>query len=188
MLIHRPQHIRMCIIIFVIAILTRLCTINTAPKAPLVITIHGAIHTIESDAGCNKSLWGNNIENACECCLLQKHAVNPTKTADKIVQSCIKDVKLCTEQSITKLKSAKKVPNDSSDTLLAVLYDDVIIRPMVFDTSLLTSNGQFTQTSLPQFLAQAYREKKLTDPTFSNAECLKVKNIATQGGYNTLQL
>lgn len=59
---------------------------------------------------------------------------------------------------------------------------------MAFDTSLLQSNGQFTDTSLPQFLAQAYREKKLPNPNFSKADCLKAKDIATKGGYNTMQL
>ena len=156
-------------------------------QPPLIITLHNKTSTINSDAQCNKSLWNNNVNDACECCLIQHYSTeSSTKSADDIIKTCITDAKLCTDQAITALKSAKKA--SSSESLLNALYDDVIIRPMMFDTSLLTNGGQFTETSLPQFLAQAYQEKKLNYPAFSNANCIKAKDILTKGGYNTLQL
>jgi hypothetical protein len=57
-----------------------------------------------------------------------------------------------------------------------------------FNKSLLAPDGTFTEESLPKFLAQAYQEKKLTNPDFSKAECLKAKKMDVQGSFNTLQL
>src|SRR5437762_304993 len=112
-------------------------------QPPLIITLHNKTSTINSDAQCNKSLWNNNVNDACECCLIQHYSTeSSTKSADDIIKTCITDAKLCTDQAITALKSAKKA--SSSESLLNALYDDVIIRPMMFDTSLLTNGGQFT--------------------------------------------
>lgn len=67
--------------------------------------------------------------------------------------------------------------------------DETDIAPKImFDKSLLTSEGNLTEESLPKFLAEAYREKKLKDDAFSKEACLKAKNIATEGGLQTLQL
>src|SRR5579872_6109461 len=177
--------IRLCVILFFFSLAT---TFNN-PKAPLIISIHGTNHTIDNGNGCDKKLWGNNIDNACECCLIQQQTLfGGKKSADEIVNICIKDKKICTEQSIASLKSTKKIPKTSSETLLETLYQDVVIRPMIFDTSLLQGNGQFTENSLPKFLAQAYQEKKLNNLDFSKEACLKAKSLGTQGGYNTLQL
>jgi len=57
-----------------------------------------------------------------------------------------------------------------------------------FNKSLLASDGTFTEQSLPKFLAQAYQEKKLTNPDFSKEECLKAKKMDVLGSFNTLQL
>lgn len=57
-----------------------------------------------------------------------------------------------------------------------------------FDTSLLEPDGSFTEQSLSKFLAQAYREKKLTNSDFSKEACLKAKKMDVQGSFNTLQL
>ena len=69
-----------------------------------------------------------------------------------------------------------------------VIISGILIQPMTFDTSLLTADGQFTEKSLPKFLAQAFNQKKLTDPSFSKEACIKAKDIAKKGGYNTEQL
>src|SRR5579863_9171457 len=62
------------------------------------------------------------------------------------------------------------------------------IKEITFDKSLLEPDGTFTEQSLPKFLAQAYQEKKLTNPDFSKEECLKAKKMDVQGSFNTLQL
>lgn len=159
---------------------------QTDLKPPLIITIHDSVQTITNDASCDKSKWKNNSTSACQCCLLNyQNMFGRTKTADEIVDLCTNNAKLCSEQSLSDLKSSKKIAKtSSSDALLTALSDDVIIRPVVFDTSQLTSKGEFTESTLPLFLSQAL----FNNPDFSKAECLKAKNIATQGGYNTSQL
>lgn len=62
------------------------------------------------------------------------------------------------------------------------------IEKVEFNKNLLTPEGKFTETSLPRFLAKAYREKKLLDDTFSKEACLKAKDIGSQGGMQTSQL
>lgn len=57
-----------------------------------------------------------------------------------------------------------------------------------FDKTLLSPDGTFTEQSLPKFLAQAYREKKVNLDDFSKEECLKAKKMDVQGSFNTLQL
>lgn len=161
-----------------------------APKPPLIISIHDQSYEIENDKACLKSLWNNNLNDACECCLLQQYtASGKIKSADEIVTLCSQEKKICSAKSIESLKKSKKLAgNAPSQLLMDTLYDDVIMRPMIFDTTLLQENGQFTEQSLPKFLAQAYEEKKLTHQDFRKEACLKAKNLGTQGGYNTLQL
>jgi len=67
-------------------------------------------------------------------------------------------------------------------------YNVTTLMPMIFDPSQLRVNGYFTEKSLIQFLAQAFREKKLKHADFSAADCLTAKSLGPQGGYNTLQL
>lgn len=161
-----------------------------APQAPLVITIHDVINTIYQSSDCKDPQWKNSAVDTCECCIINnQNASNGTKKADDIIKACIEKEKLCTQQSVASLKSSKKLSSkSSSQDLLNAVYDDVIIRPMTFDTKQLTANGSFTEQSLPKFLAQAFKEQKLNDPNFSKEACIKAKSLGTQGGYNTLQL
>lgn len=155
---------------------------------PILLHIHGITKEVQDIASCDKSTWNNKASDACECCLLETQASDSTKTADEIIQIC-KDAKLCSDASLAKLKKDNNILNGTSQQLLDILYNDaVVIRSMTFDTNLLQPNGSFTESSLPQFLAQAFDQKKLNNPDFSKAACLKAKNLGTQGGYNTLQL
>ena len=67
-------------------------------------------------------------------------------------------------------------------------YGSDIAPKVDFDKKLLTPDGNFTEESLPKFLTEAYREKKLKDDTFSKEACLKAKDIGSQGGMQTSQL
>lgn len=157
-------------------------------KNTLVIQIHGITTEIDSTNACSVTQWTNKPIDACECCLVQTYdQLSQKKSANDIIASC-KSTKQCTDATLATLKKEKKITG-SSEKFLTALYDDaVVVRPMQFDISLLGPKGIFTETSLPQFLAQAFKEKKLANPDFSKAECLKAKNLGTQGGYNTLQL
>lgn len=72
--------------------------------------------------------------------------------------------------------------------LLHNTYTQTEIKQITFDPSLLASDGTFTEQSLPQFLAQAYSEKKLADDSFNKETCLKAKKMDVKGSFNTLQL
>jgi hypothetical protein len=173
-----------------IALIALYNALHCAPDMPLVITIHDNVNTVYQNSDCKNAYWKNATTDQCECCLINNHNLsNGTKKADDIIRICTDKEKLCTDKSLSTLKSQKKLPkNASSQQLIDALYDDVILRPMVFDTKQLNSDGSFTEQSLPKFLAQAYKEQKLRDPNFSKEACIKAKSLGTQGGYNTLQL
>lgn len=180
----KNKHIFFNSIIFVF-----LCSHLFCDDKVLLLHIHGITKEIKDTASCDKTAWNNRASDACACCLLQTQEItDKTKTADEIIQLC-KDAKLCSDASLAQLKANKNIVRASSEQLLQILYNDaVVIRKMTFDTDLLQSNGAFTETSLPQFLAQAFAEGKLHNENFSKAACLKAKSLGTQGGYNTLQL
>ena len=159
-----------------------------AKHRPLLINLRGTTTEVTNQASCAPSKWKNNTEDACECCLLEQQEEMGNASANQIIQSC-KDANLCNDASLSKLKTKKNLFKGSSEELLMALYDDaVVIRNMDIDTSLLDKNNKFTETTLPKFLAQAYREKKLTNSDFSKESCIKAKNIASKGGANTAQL
>lgn len=160
-----------------------------ANNKPLLINLHGVTKEIKNIGTCGLNQWRNKPTYACECCLLEKQAeLGPEASADEVIQAC-KDAGLCTDESLAEVRKRAGVIKGASEELLMALYDDaMVIRNMTVDSALLDANNKFTEDSLPQFLAQAFHENKLTNPDFKRAECLKAKDIASQGGGNTAQL
>ena len=154
-----------------------------------VVYIHQTVRTLNNDADCSPTQW-DTPEDACSCCLMRnKGKRGNKKSADAIIEQCTKTNKQCTPQAITNIKKQYNLPaTASSQDFFNRLEDNIVIKNMDIDKSLLGANGAFTETSLPKFLAQAYSEKKLKNADFSKEACLKAKNLGTQGGYNTLQL
>jgi len=154
-----------------------------------VVSIHHIVKTLNKEADCNLSQW-NEPEDACTCCLMyHKGKRGNKKSADAIIEQCIKTNKQCTESTISAVKKRYNLPaTASSQELFDKLEDGIVTKNMTVDKSFLESSGAFTEASLPKFLAQAYNEKKLKNDAFSKEACLKAKNLGTQGGYNTLQL
>lgn len=155
----------------------------------IVVYIHQTVRTVNNDADCNPAQW-NTPEDACSCCLMRKKGKRGNKkSADAIIEECTKTTKQCTAQTIDNIKKQYGLAsNGSTQDLFNRLEDNIVIKNMEVDKSLLGANGAFTENSLPKFLAQAYNEKKLKNIDFSKEACLKAKNLGTQGGYNTLQL
>lgn len=155
---------------------------------PLLINLHG-IKEIKDIAECNLDKWGQKAEDACECCLLEKqNELGSAVSADTIIKAC-KETRHCNDAALTVLRKKEGMIKGTSEELLMALYNDaIVVRTMNIDTSLLNTSGFFSESSLPTFLAQAYKEKKISNADFSKAECLHVKNIGQKGGDNTTQL
>lgn len=71
---------------------------------------------------------------------------------------------------------------------VCALAQEKIFRPVKIDASYFLPDGSLADTKLAQWLSDAYKEKKLNNAAFNSPTCLKVKNLGTGGGYNTLQL
>jgi hypothetical protein len=161
----------------------------TSNDQSTVVYIHNMVKAVTNDADCNPAEW-STPEDACSCCLMRnKNKRGNKKSPDAIIEQCTKTNKQCTPQTIANIKKQYGLPaTASSQDLFNKLEDDIVIKNMEINKSLLGPNGAFTENSLPKFLAQAYTEKKLKNADFSKEACLKAKNLGTQGGYNTLQL
>jgi hypothetical protein len=172
--------------LFILALLFPVSLLH-APKAPLVILINDKTYAVATEMECSQKRLDD--KNSCACCLMEHTALFPNESAQNSIDFCTKKATLCTSHSLDALKKTKNMKhNASAQDLLTTLNDDVIIQPMNIGSSLLDLSGKFTEKNLANFLALAYKEKKLPYEEFKNAACLRIKNIAQQGGYNTLQL
>ena len=63
-----------------------------------------------------------------------------------------------------------------------------VIKHVSINPSLLEYGGHFNEKSLPIFLSNAFKEKKITNADFAKESCLKAKRLDVEGSFNTLQL
>lgn len=151
-----------------------------------VITIDNTVREVSGTESCATNNWNNKEQDACNCCIgEQKNSTNAD--GQTIIEEC-KEQKYCTDALIDNLKKAKQVKT-VTELVDKIYEEDVVIKLANYDiTKLLTTQGKFTEASLKTFLTQAFQKNKLSGKDFSNPACLLVKDIASSGGGNTLQL
>jgi len=164
--------------------------IGRKERNPEILNINKSIKIINNQQDCNLKQWGNNQENACQCCLTYgKGRFGEKQSADQIIDHCVNKSKQCSTASIANIKKRHNAQNMSSDAFLTKLYDNTkVVNKMTLDSSLLAPNGLLTEDLLSTVLAQAYKEGKLKDKAFSEKQCMKVKSLGSGSGFNTLQL
>ena len=164
--------------------------ITMAAAQPEVLDIDKTVGIIHNGHDCNMQKWSNKEEDTCQCCLsFSKGHFGNQKSADTIIKYCTDESKQCTQKSIDNLKKKHGLQKASLEDFVQGVYDkSAVVKKMSFDTSLLDSEGKFTENLLENVLAQAYKEGKLQHTGFKGAECLKAKTLGTGSGYNTAQL
>ncbi len=171
--------------------------INSAPKT--VVLIDDIVKEIsQEDFKCDINLWANKIENACKCCLI-KFAPEITgieTSAQEIIKTCTNpNKKRCDIDLINRLEKenklyAFKTPDEKLKKLIEILYKkSIIVREIHPHNITFNQMGYFaTPESVAKFLAQAYNENKISNPSFKSADCINITDIMGQKGYQTSQL
>lgn len=171
---------------------------------PIVVTIDNIVRRVDDVTACRMAYWGNKVDNACLCSIIKNsEELKLGKRPQDILKKCI-DQGFCTESSIDNLLKqtlgfeysyAGFKNNEDKNTeemlknfIISLADKSLVIKDIATDNIVFDQNGNFTPTSLVQFLTKAYLEGKLKDPAFKETICLKSEGLFDQKGLNTLQL
>lgn len=157
-----------------------------------VISIAHIVKEFDKNTTCQVQEW-KELENSCKCCLV-KYApqLDFGKKPEDVLNICF-NKEQCNQKEIQGILNKYKIssPNKTQNLLdlITKLYDiSIIIKTVSSKDIKFNNDGSFTESSVVNFLAQAYNEHKLLDRNFKDTSCLKATNIMKEKGFNTKQL
>jgi hypothetical protein len=157
----------------------------------VLVTIDNIVKEIGKSSSCNITDWAHKFENSCVCCLIKQvpDLKQEKTTAYEIIQDCIsqgycdsKTINTFIKENVGQEYSVNIFDANAEEILKKLLFGlyekSIVIKEIEPSKELTFDNfGNFTEQSLSQFLAQAYKDKKLTNPDFAKIDCITTKNL-----------
>lgn len=178
-----------------------LCVSLSVHAEKILVAIDTFVREIDQSTPCVIEQWGNKLENSCKCSLVKRYpdVKSGAKSASQIIQEAL-DKGRCDSALINDFLHEYVSPQASferatpqAESVLkqlieSIAYKSIVIKHVKPTAIAFDQFGNFTVESLKQFLVKAHADKKLLNDAFARIDCIEVKDLIDEKGYNTLQL
>lgn len=163
--------------------------------AKTVVIIGEVVKEFDEQTPCDFQYWASKLENSCKCCLIKKapEILAQTKTAQEAIDECIAQEKHCNLAIIETLLKQERIADPSRQEalkkLIILLYNhSTVVKEAQSNNITFDAQGNFIESAIPNFLAQAFKDGVLSNPDFKNASCISAQDIISEKGFQTRQL